>query len=766
VSRQDPAPPAAPTVGGAGRLELVLRALAAAPMDGDTPRLVVSQAVAAIGAQGGVVCGLDGGRLALLASRGYSPEQERACGPLAVGDLSLPLTFAATTGDPVWLGSQAETRERFTKIIDLVPRPERAYAALPLRAAGALLGVLGISFHDRHTFRAEEQEFLLALADVCAVHLHQWRQLHAVSRTPTSAAELGRLVVALSGAESLDDVSRALAEEGATAAAAAFANIALLDADGLTASLVHTSTLIQDVAHRYTTIPVDDSTPLGHAMGSGREVWLRSLTDVSARYPALLADTVATGLSATVSLPLHSRDRQLIGALGLAWATPQEFADAQREEIRVVAQLAADALSRARQRDRLERTRQALDVTARRLQALQRVTAALATAVTTDDIAQVIVRDGISLLADHGVAAMVDAERHVLRTWTSSGFPAEISRAYGVVPLDSEMPIAAAVRSGAPIIAQTQHEAVTQSPATADTYVATRTRSSLVVPARVDDRPIGALGLGFTREGAIDEETVAFATTLADLMGQALLRGAQYEHHAHVAEVLQRSLLPRLPDIPGLELAAVYAPADQGAQVGGDWYDVIDLGDRRTCLVIGDVMGHDVRAAAVMGQLRAAVHCYAGIGQTPAQVLRQLDRLVDELDDIDLVTCLCAVLDASGHRLTIATAGHLPPMTSGGGVPTTSLPVPVQPPLGAGSGDYSEHTYSLAPGALLTFFTDGVVETRTHSIDDGIARLAAFLDAGAGQPLSRLLVGAVEHMAAYTRSEDDAAILLVRATGG
>ena len=326
------------------------------------------------------------------------------------------------------------------------------------------------------------------------------------------------------------------------------------------------------------------------------------------------------------------------------------------------------------------------------------------------------------------------------------------------------MPIAAAVRSGTPTFAQTLHEAGAPSPA--ETSATSGTRSALVVPAHADGRAVGALGLGFTRDGALDEETIAFAATLADLMGQALLRGAQYEHQAHVAEVLQRSLLPSLPDIPGLELAAVYTPADQGAKVGGDWYDAIDLGAGRTCLVIGDVMGHDIRAAAVMGQLRAAVHCYAGIGHTPLQLLRRLHDLVAELNDIDLVTCLCAVHDATRHELTIASAGHLPPMTSGQGRPTTLLPLPAEPPLGAGSGTYQEHTYAVPPGTLLTFFTDGLVETRTHGIDDGVARLAAFLDTAQDRPLRRLVLETVDHMAAHTLAEDDAALLLLRATDG
>ena len=114
------------------RLRLVLRAFAAAPLGADTPQLLISQAVAAAGSSGGVVCGVRGDRVVILASVGYTPDQRPACGPLIVGDLSLPLTYAVTTGQPVWLVSQADTVDRFPRIGELVPRDERAYAALPL----------------------------------------------------------------------------------------------------------------------------------------------------------------------------------------------------------------------------------------------------------------------------------------------------------------------------------------------------------------------------------------------------------------------------------------------------------------------------------------------------------------------------------------------------------------------------------------------------------------------------------------------------------
>ena len=327
-----------------GRLRLVLRAFAAAPLGADTPQLLISQAVAATGSSGGVVCGVRGNRVVILASEGDTPEQRSACGPLIMGDLSLPLPYAATTEQPVWLVSQADAVDRFPRIVELMPGSERAYAALPLTASGQSLGVLGISFAERHEFTEADRDFLLALADICAIHLQQWGEFGASGGRAASTVQLGHLVQALSRAETADEVARVIAEAGAMAAGAEFANIAVANPGAgrpATANLYHASSLIEDVAQRYMVIPLDESTPLGTVLRSGGEVWLRSLSDIETRYPSLLEDTVAAGLASTASLALYGRGRRVIGAMGVAWAQAQAFTDAQKDEVRVVARLAA-----------------------------------------------------------------------------------------------------------------------------------------------------------------------------------------------------------------------------------------------------------------------------------------------------------------------------------------------------------------------------------------------------------------------------------------
>jgi hypothetical protein len=421
------------------RLRLVLRAFAAAPLGAGTPQLLISQAVAATGSSGGVIGVVRGDRVVILASQGYAPDQRSACGPRIMGDLSLPLTCAATTGQPVWLVSRADTVDRFPRIGELVPRDERAYAALPLTASGDSLGVLGISFAARHDFTEADRDFLLALADICAIPLQRSREFSASSGRATSMVQLGHLVQALSRAETADEVAGVIAEAGAMPAGADFANIAVADPGAgrpATANLYHVSSLIQAVAHRYRVIPLDESTPLGTVLRSGGEVWLRSLSDIGTRYPSLLEDTVAAGLASTASLALHGWGRRVIGAMGVAWAQAQAFADAQKDEVRVVARLAADALGRAQM---LQAERAARERTER----LQRTMTALVASASLAEVTAAVFQHGLPFGASAARLALVDQQQPgLLVTLDEVGVPGVRWRRMGGAAGLGALPIA------------------------------------------------------------------------------------------------------------------------------------------------------------------------------------------------------------------------------------------------------------------------------------------------------------------------------------
>jgi type II secretory pathway pseudopilin PulG len=204
-----------------------------------------------------------------------------------------------------------------------------------------------------------------------------------------------------------------------------------------------------------------------------------------------------------------------------------------------------------------------------------------------------------------------------------------------------------------------------------------------------------------------------------------------YQEQRSVARLLQLALLPKtLPDIPGTDLAARYLPASNAADVGGDWYSVIAVDDHAYVFVVGDVSGHGVEAATIMAPLRFTVRSLARLGLPPAEVLAWANQEIDAVEDGRIATVLVAKVDARHHRLTVASAGHPPPLLIAGGT-CQVLDLCPGPPLGLPGSTYEERTFELAAGSTLLAYTDGLVERRDRAVDVGIDQLRELLAAGA-----------------------------------
>ena len=223
---------------------------------------------------------------------------------------------------------------------------------------------------------------------------------------------------------------------------------------------------------------------------------------------------------------------------------------------------------------------------------------------------------------------------------------------------------------------------------------------------------------------------------------QALATAAANEEAAlrehTIADELQRSLLPeRSFDLEHLDLATYYRAGVEGTQVGGDWYDVIDLGAGRTAMVVGDVMGRGVSAASSMGQLRSAVRAFTKLDIPPSEVLEYLDGIVQDLAGDQIVTCVYAVFDSTDQTMRFANAGHLPPLLvdPGGQVQQVGT---AGPPLGAGYFGQSSETVQLRRGSTVAFYTDGLVERRGRDLDVGIEQLAEQLRQHAATAVAEL----------------------------
>jgi serine phosphatase RsbU (regulator of sigma subunit)/anti-sigma regulatory factor (Ser/Thr protein kinase) len=241
----------------------------------------------------------------------------------------------------------------------------------------------------------------------------------------------------------------------------------------------------------------------------------------------------------------------------------------------------------------------------------------------------------------------------------------------------------------------------------------------LVTGEAVDDEDGERVAL----RGSVQDITERRAAEEALAMAAANAEAAAREHA--IADQLQRSLLPQTGfDLDHLEVATYYRAGVEGTQVGGDWYDVIELGGGRTALVVGDVMGRGVRAAAVMGQLRAAVRAYARLDLPPADLLESLDGLVREIGEDQIVTCIYAVFDPSDQCLRFANAGHLPPIIAMPGKPSRIIEGEENPPLGVGPFNLTQHEVGLSSDARVVLYTDGLVERRGEDLELGVKTLA------------------------------------------
>ena len=248
---------------------------------------------------------------------------------------------------------------------------------------------------------------------------------------------------------------------------------------------------------------------------------------------------------------------------------------------------------------------------------------------------------------------------------------------------------------------------------------------------------------------------------MADRAGLAIEHARAYEREVSNVEMLQRSLLPQeMPDIEGIQIGARYKPG--GADVGGDWYDAIPLEGGRVGVAMGDVVGHGIGAASLMGQLRHATRAYALEGHSPAGVLDRLDRLVRSLDGGQMATLLYLVVEPDHGTIHFASAGHVPPLAIGPGGEADYLESAPNPPLGVfESESHRELTAELEPGSTIVLYTDGLVEERGVSIDQGLdaLRLAAAQDLCHPDELCDRLVDA---MLAIHPANDDIAVLALR----
>ncbi|MEV7774785.1 SpoIIE family protein phosphatase [Kitasatospora sp. NPDC086791] len=254
-------------------------------------------------------------------------------------------------------------------------------------------------------------------------------------------------------------------------------------------------------------------------------------------------------------------------------------------------------------------------------------------------------------------------------------------------------------------------------------------RSMLVVPLSARGTVLGILKLLRLPDRApFDESDAATLKELAVRAALSLDNARLHRAEARVATTLQRSMIPtRPPQIPGVQIAHRYLPGDPKAEVGGDWFDAIQLPGSRVALVVGDVMGHGIHSAAAMGRFRTAMQTLAALDLPPGQLLRHLDNLAHKLGDDHLATCLYAVYDPINRTCELASAGHVPPVLVHPDGTGELLEIPAGAPIGVGGVPFVAKTIDVSDGSMLVLCTDGLVEVRGGDIGAGLAALCGNL---------------------------------------
>ncbi|MFD5090497.1 PP2C family protein-serine/threonine phosphatase [Amycolatopsis thailandensis] len=283
-------------------------------------------------------------------------------------------------------------------------------------------------------------------------------------------------------------------------------------------------------------------------------------------------------------------------------------------------------------------------------------------------------------------------------------------------------------------------------------------RTLLGVPMLAGDELVGVLHVGSLTSREFSESDVELLKLVAARLALAVQIDLSTTDRA-AAAALQRSLLPgRLPAVAGMEFSARYVPGTEPG-VGGDWYDLFPLPGDRLGMVMGDVAGHGLNAAVIMGRLRSALRAYALETEDPAEVLSKLDRKVQHFEPGALATVVYGLVPASGDRVAISLAGHLPPVLAAPGLPSAFVDVPVDPPIGVTGPRRRTTDVELPPGGVLAFYTDGLVERRDHLIDVGLRRLTDVVTPDQpGVVCARVMAALV----GATPAQDDIALLVAR----
>jgi serine phosphatase RsbU (regulator of sigma subunit)/PAS domain-containing protein len=401
---------------------------------------------------------------------------------------------------------------------------------------------------------------------------------------------------------------------------------------------------------------------------------------------------------------------------------------------------------------------------AERAARIQELTAALAEAVTSQDVLAAVAEWVLPPFGASGLIMQV-FEGDWLRLIGVVGYPQPFLDLIDA-PLESIPPAVEALNDPRPWFISSPKDYAKRYPEFAQRQQAVPSgkQAWAFLPLVVSGRVTGLCVISFDRARRLTAAERALLIALSGLIAQALERARLFDAEHAQAQALQRALLPRaLPALPAVTAAARYLPAGPGMGVGGDWYDVIALSADRVALVIGDVMGHGLPEAVIMGRLRTAVQTLSDLELPPDEILGHLNDLVNGLGDDSFATCLYAIYDPVTRACTFARAGHPPPAIVWPDGTVRFAQAATDPPLGVAKPPFEAVELVVPENGLLVLYTDGLIESAKVDTDTGMSRLSGLLQAHHGESLDRLCESLTRALLpADQQNTDDAALLVVR----
>jgi serine phosphatase RsbU (regulator of sigma subunit) len=745
--------------GAARRTEALQRVgalLSAAATAEDVLRVAIEAGLATIGASGGSIAYPQRGVAAMRrVTAGYSPEDAAGAWDTVPFDAELPGPQAARTGAAVWLTDRENAEQEFPLLLEVFAHtPWGSLCALPL-AVGVRRGFFVAFFDDPREFGPDDRAFTEAIVTLCAQALERARLLDETAHARDVARRLQALTAALSAAATPEDVCAAVLSAGLEAIGAEGALIYVRE--GADARLVASVGFDDEISAAWSSIPTDARVPVSDVLATGDTVVFSSPEDAKRRYPALADTPERHGARPSVLVPMGV-GASTTGALCVSFATVHVVEDDDVVFVQAVGRLCAQALERARL---LEAER----VTSERLERLQAVTALLGSAMTVDEVARIVVHEGVAAVDASAGALVLALDDGSLETVSAVGYSDDVLELYRRFAPTDPVVAARVYREGRPLWVESLEEMEADYPAH-ELALDPHLEAEAFIPLRLAGGTLGVLMISFEGARSLAADERELLLTLARQCAQAVANARVFERDHRIAEQLQRALLPPSLEVPYEGCVAVrYLCGSAEADVGGDWYDLALRPDGRLGGSVGDVAGKGVLAASRMGQLRTVQRAHSVDGLSPSAVASRLNGLVEATDSF-FATLVAFDLDQDSGELRYCSAGHLPPLLltadgrceflSGG----ESLPLGV-----AADTSYEEARTVLEHGDLVLFYTDGLVERPGLGIDEALERLCETVVRLHGCDPEELLNRLLGDLVGNRLLQDDVAVLVLQRAG-